>query len=44
MTSDKLSAQYVLYGEEPFIIGVDEVPFRARDYASIKAEEIFQSR
>ena len=45
MTSDELSAQYVMYGEDPFIIGADEgVPFRARDYASMKAEEICQPR
>ena len=43
MTSDELSAQYVMYGEDPFIIGADEVPFRARDYARVKAEEICQS-
>ena len=44
MTIDELSAQYVLYGEDPFIIGTDEnVPFRARDYASMKAKEICQS-
>ena len=45
MTSDELSAQYVLYGEDPFIIGADEgIPFRARDYARVKAEEICQPR
>jgi len=44
MTSDELSAQYVLYCENPFIISTDEnVPFRARDYASMKAKEICQS-
>ena len=44
MTSVELSAQYALYGEDPFIIGVDEgIPFRAREYASVKAEEICQS-
>ena len=40
MTSGELSAQYALYGEDPFIIGADKVPFRARDYARAKAEEI----
>ena len=43
MTSDEISAQYALYGKDPFIIGADEVPFRARDYARMKAEEIFQT-
>ena len=43
MITDELSAQYVMYGEDPFIIGADEVPFRARDYARLKAEEICQS-
>ena len=44
MKSDELSAQYALYGEDPFIIGADEnVPFSARDYASERAEEICQS-
>ena len=43
MTSGELLAQYSLYGEDPFIIGVDEkVPFSARAYASVKAEEICQ--
>ena len=44
MTSGELLAQYSLYGEDPFIIGVDEgVPFSARAYASVKVEEICQS-
>ena len=44
MTSDELSAQYSLYGEDPFIVGAGEkVPFSARDYASARAEEICKS-
>jgi hypothetical protein len=44
MTCSELTSQYALYGEDPFIIGADErVPFSARDYASLKAEEICQS-
>jgi len=44
MTCDEFTAQYALYGEDPFIIGADEkIPFSARDYASVKAEEICQS-
>ena len=43
MTSGELSAQYALYGEDPYIVGADEnVPFSARDYAGVKAEEICQ--
>ena len=43
MTIGELLAQYSLYGEDPFIIGADEgVPFSARNYASVKAEEICQ--
>lgn len=41
MTSDDLMSQYVLYGEDPFIVGADEsVPFSARDYADEKVNEI----
>jgi hypothetical protein len=44
MTSGELLAQYALYGEDPFIVGADDkVPFSAREYACVKAEEICQS-
>jgi hypothetical protein len=43
ITSGELVAQFVLYGEDPFIIGADDkVPFSARDYTSVKAKEICQ--
>ncbi len=44
MTTDELSAQYALYGEDPFIIGADKnVPFSAREYATVRVKEICQS-
>jgi len=44
MTSGELLSQYSLYGEDPFIIGVDEgVPFSAREYATVRVKEICQS-
>ena len=41
MTSDELLTSYVLYGEDPFIVGAEKkVPFSARDYARERIKEI----
>ena len=44
MTSDELQTLYVMYGEDPFIIGADDkVPFSGRDYARERVKDICQT-
>ena len=34
ITSEKLSAQWAMFGEDPFVIGKEGVPFSARSYVT----------
>jgi len=46
MTAAELSAQYALFGEDPFVVypGQETVPFSARDYAAERVEQICHER
>jgi hypothetical protein len=43
MSVDELMAQYVMFGEDPFIIGGDGVAFSAREYAEEAAPRICEA-
>jgi hypothetical protein len=41
MTADELMAQYVMFGDDPFVhTGDGSVPFSAREYAARRAREM----
>lgn len=33
-SADELKAKWLMFGEDPFVIGADKVPFSAREYLS----------
>ena len=44
MSAKELAEQYLLFGEDPFVVGEGTSTFSARDYARRRASEITQKK